>query len=128
MKDIKFRPIPFVSALIVAVLLLGFLHTLSAIKVRAQEVATEPHIDSSKLFITESRANAFILVNPTYSRVNIGNWLTIQGEEISWGQTITVPDVGPFSPEHSKVLSNHEPSVVKKENGTWEITFKEVKP
>jgi hypothetical protein len=109
---------PFVFLLALCALFVGFL--------RSQEVSTPPSIDTSKLFIVESHANAFVI--QTYNRIFVGTWLEIRGKDVKGAQSITISDTPPFAPTEVRVIVKNEPVIAKRDDGTWEITFKEIKP
>lgn len=83
-------------------------------------------VDPNKLFIVDSHANAFVI--QTYNRIFVGTWLEIRGKDVKGAQAITISDIPPFAPTEVRLVVKNEPSIVKKSDGTWEITFKEIQP
>lgn len=78
-----------------------------------------PTIDTSKLFITEAPKDAFTIT--TFKLLVVGTWFEMRNID---------PDEKGFkyAPEEVRVIVKNEPIVTAKDNGTWEITFKEKAP
>lgn len=114
----KNSPTPaFVAVLVVLLVLAAGI----AAGLRGQ-VATVNSIDPAKLYITESRANAFVIVD-VYNRVQIGGWLKVIGPKVEGASAISVPAAEWFPPEKTRIESTHEPHVAKQDDGSWQITF-----
>lgn len=121
-----FHPVPFVAALVLVALIFTGLFGFSASRAQTlpADATVTPRIDTSKLFITESSRYAFTI--QTYNRMMIGTWFEMKNPETT-GDAVTMQDIG-FPPEKVVVTVKNEPIVVAKDNGTWEITFKEKAP
>lgn len=106
-------------------LCLAVIACLAALRLPSQEI-TSAKVDSSSIFITDAARSAFVI--QTYNRILIGTWFELKNDEVKSGMSITVQDYPIFAPEKVRVTVKAEPTVVAKEDGTWVITFKEVKP
>lgn len=85
--------------------------------------AQEP-VKSPLLYTINPTSLTTALTMTQYGRISVSNWFTLSGKEPSGKQSVTVWDSETFSHEHVKIEVKHEPVVTKKDDKTWEITFK----
>lgn len=108
-----FHPTPFIVALVLVIL-------LACRFAPAQEVSAPlPTIDTSKLFITEAQMDSFTIT--TYRTLMVGTWFVM-------GNIDKDAKGFKYAPTEVRVVVKNEPIVTAKDNGTWEITFKERAP
>lgn len=79
--------------------------------------AGEPTVDPSKLYIVESKANAFLLVDSNYT-IHVGGWLRIFGNRDK-----RTRETGPYTIAATRIEAKAEPRVTQNADGSWVITF-----